>query len=60
MDPNNDPLFNPTWNMNMSTYSHGQPQRAATLPTNMNNMPSLEEIQHNLMHEELEAVQQDP
>lgn len=60
MDPNNAPLVNPTWNMDLSTNQQTQGRRPATLPTNTNMLPSIDEIQHNLTKEELEASQQDP
>lgn len=60
MDPNNDPLVNPTWNMDLSMNQQSQSRRPTILPTNTNKMPSIDEIQHNLTQEELEATQQDP
>lgn len=60
MDLNNDPLVNPTWNMDLSTYQRSQGRRPVMLPTNTNRMPSIEEIQHNITLEELEVAQQDP
>lgn len=60
MEPNNELSVNPTWNMNLSTNQQTPGRRSATLSTNTNMMPSIDEIQHNMTKEELEATQQDP
>lgn len=51
MDPNSDPYYNPTWNMSPFTSSNSQSRWGATLPTNTNQLPTIEELQIGLTQE---------